>query len=397
MENNKSTIIVCPKCGLKIRIPANKHIKFTCPDCGEQYVYQKGGLTAKPLQQREQCEKGQESQDSIWWRIFLWICAIFITFPFYAFTRRFIPDLDWIGHLDEFIVFAIIYVFVRYTVGIAKWFLLGVVTFLLIFLTIGTIKDGGYGFDSVLLDYATFVYNAKYEDSAKRREITMSKIPHKFTKGYSGAKKVKNNMTIEQKIRNAADYNEPIVKDFANQLCTNPRQATFAEQASSKEMRVLLHSFAIWEEINRNWHYVDEDDYYAKASETIQNKANNKYTGDCDDHAIVMCACIKAIGGKSKVIISRKIEKKSTGVDTTYHAFPIVFVGDEQARQTAFFNISNMYYDSTQGGVEPQFLKDRNGIYWLNLDFGKKYPGDCDSFHQNRKELQVDILGEIEI
>ena len=41
MEINK-IIISCPKCGKLIRIPSDKHIKFSCPQCSNKYEYKYG-------------------------------------------------------------------------------------------------------------------------------------------------------------------------------------------------------------------------------------------------------------------------------------------------------------------------------------------------------------------
>jgi transglutaminase-like putative cysteine protease len=53
-------------------------------------------------------------------------------------------------------------------------------------------------------------------------------------------------------------------------------------------------------------------EYFAKASESVKFLA-----GDCDDHAIMMVAALKAIGGTARFVA------------TTGHLYPEIMIGDK--------------------------------------------------------------------
>lgn len=50
MEENK-ILITCPECGRQMRIPSDKHIKFSCPQCNLEHEY-KNGVKYTPLRKR---------------------------------------------------------------------------------------------------------------------------------------------------------------------------------------------------------------------------------------------------------------------------------------------------------------------------------------------------------
>ena len=101
----------------------------------------------------------------------------------------------------------------------------------------------------------------------------------------------------------------------------------YQKQPYYNKYRVLIQSFSIFKEINSNWNYVndpDDKEYFAKASETV-----NLMAGDCDDHTVFMTACIKAIGGKTRMIL------------TTGHIYPEIYIGDMIINLNELKHISN--------------------------------------------------------
>ena len=77
----------------------------------------------------------------------------------------------------------------------------------------------------------------------------------------------------------------------------------------------MIQCFAVFKEINTRWNYVNDpkgQEYIAYASESLQH-----FSGDCDDHAILMTACIKAIGGTARII------------HTGGHLYPEMLIGNK--------------------------------------------------------------------
>ena len=91
----------------------------------------------------------------------------------------------------------------------------------------------------------------------------------------------------------AIDYKNPVVRDFAVEA-TNENFKN-AQEGTKFKYRILIQCLAVFKKINENWNYVSDpkdEEYIAKASESVKLLA-----GDCDDHSILMAACIKSIGG----------------------------------------------------------------------------------------------------
>ena len=134
-------------------------------------------------------------------------------------------------------------------------------------------------------------------------------------------------------------------------------------------MRQIVHAFSVFKTINSNWKYVDDPrgfDYNSKASETIQNRSNGKFTGDCDDHAILMAACVQAVGAKARIVISTDNGK--------CHAYPELFLGSQNNVKTANYLINKLFPQYRNNRTFCYHI-DEEGNYWLNLDYTEHYPG----------------------
>jgi hypothetical protein len=71
------------------------------------------------------------------------------------------------------------------------------------------------------------------------------------------------------------------------------------------DYRTLIQCFAVFKEINSRWNYVSDPkdgDYIATASESL-----SYFSGDCDDHSILMAASVRAIGGTPDSFILKDI------------------------------------------------------------------------------------------
>ena len=112
----------------------------------------------------------------------------------------------------------------------------------------------------------------------------------------------------------ALDYKEPDVRNYAVNIAKKHFKS-YSDDKKHREYLTIIQCFSIFKEINNNWTYVhdpSDTEYFAKASETIRLLA-----GDCDDHAIVMAACIRAIRGTPRLVFTEE------------HLYPELLIGKE--------------------------------------------------------------------
>jgi hypothetical protein len=161
------------------------------------------------------------------------------------------------------------------------------------------------------------------------------------------------------------NYTNPIVRNFAAQLAgQHPGTFNIAQVCD------------IYDYYKKNWKYVNDPqmrnggkDYFAFASETIQNNFN----GDCDDFAILMCSSILSIGGEAR--LNTACDKEKTGC----HAWAEVNIGTVDINKinrylSLRYNIPNLKAQYRHKG-----RRDGNNK-WLNLDWfatsiGQYHPG----------------------
>ncbi len=209
----------------------------------------------------------------------------------------------------------------------------------ILFLTYGTIQHQ-YGFKDLYKDYEAMFYSLLYDP-----------VPKKLV--------IKNYLPFpnERPIRKAINYTSPIVRNFA----LNAIDKNFKEYQQHATYRTIIQCFAIFKEINTKWNYVNDPtsrDYYAKASESIQYLA-----GDCDDHSTLMAACIKAVGGTSRLIL------------TTKHIYPELWVGNKTDLHKIDSLIHHKLFKIESEGKQLHYHFDTDGKIWINLDYTEKYPG----------------------
>jgi hypothetical protein len=150
----------------------------------------------------------------------------------------------------------------------------------------------------------------------------------------------------------------------------NPKVRNFALFAINKHFtktpnyvvnRKFIQYFAVFKEINARWNYVNDpkgQEYFASGSESLLY-----FSGDCDDHAILMCSAIKSIGGSMRLIHTGK------------HMYPELLIGTEKDLEIATYLISSELFTKQSKGKTMYFHRDERGKIWLNLDYTARYPG----------------------
>ncbi|WP_372473351.1 transglutaminase [Capnocytophaga sp. ARDL2] len=274
-----------------------------------------------------------------WSSVLILLFSILVIIPLFIIIHQNIHDIDWAYNLDRITIF-ILLVFVLYWLlsKVKRIVIWGILLMLLYFMK-GTFFRS-YGIQEVYEDYRVMMY-AMSED-ANPQDIIVSKLlpfPNK------------------KNILNAIEYNHPEVRNFA--LMATSKH--FRDHKESESRRRMVQSFAIFKEIRDRWNYVNDPknrEYIAKASESVQH-----FSGDCEDHAILMSASIKAIGGVTRLI------------HTQGHIYPELYIGDKSDLEYAIFLIKERLFVKESRGKNIHYHIDERGHVWLNLDYTARYPG----------------------
>ncbi|MBK6540686.1 MAG: transglutaminase family protein [Flavobacteriales bacterium] len=153
------------------------------------------------------------------------------------------------------------------------------------------------------------------------------------------------------------DHEDARVRTFAVRAAT----MHFTEALVAEKEVTMVQAFSVFKVINGSWSYVNDvkgGEYFARASESVELLA-----GDCDDHAILMAACIKAIGGEVRL------------VRTVGHLYPELLIGDAQAMERVAYLLRNMLFRDHIGSAPLFYHTDMHGQRWINLDYTRNYPG----------------------
>jgi hypothetical protein len=274
-----------------------------------------------------------------WTNSIIFILNVLIAIPVFLIAHQNLVTINWPGHLDRIILFLLIIVLIQLILRLVKTIIVLVIICYFIALFIGTIF-GNYGFTRVFEDYRYMIY--AMQDNPNPQDIIISKLlpfPNK------------------SKISKAVDFTNANVRNFA----VNATTKHFGTQQQKGKNRIMIQCFAVFKEINSRWNYVNDPkgrEYIAFASESVQH-----FSGDCDDHAILMAASIKAIGGTPRII------------HTGGHLYPELLIGNNTDLETALYFIKEVLFIKESEYEQIHYHIDERGQIWLNLDYTATYPG----------------------
>lgn len=286
-----------------------------------------------------------------WDIVVIFILNILIAIPVFLIAHQNFIDLEWPIHLDRILFFIVILVIIQLLLQLVKTILILIIFMYLVVLFIGTVI-GNYGFVRVFEDYRYMIYSMS--ENPNPQDLIIAKLlpfPNK------------------SKIIDAVDFSNSKVRNFALNATTKNFNPT--HQKGNK--RIMIQCFAVFKEINSQWNYVNDSkgkEYIAFASESLQH-----FSGDCDDHAILMAACIKAIGGTPRII------------HTGGHLYPEMLIGDKNDLESAIFFIKKDLFAIESKDQQIHYHIDERGQIWLNLDYTATYPGG--------KYMSEEILGAL--
>ena len=274
-----------------------------------------------------------------WDDVIIFILNILIAVPLFIIVHQNLMNPNWFFNLDRVILFILIVVIIQLILRFLRTIILICIALYLLVLFYGSVI-GNYGFNSVYEDYNSMMYTMS--DNPFPQDIIIAKLlpfPNK------------------SKIINAIEYQNPKIRNFAIMATSK----YFKDVRGYSNYRTIIQCFAVFKEINRRWNYVSdpkEGDYIATATESLLY-----FSGDCDDHSILMAATVKAIGGTPRLI------------HTKGHIYPEILIGSNIDLEKVNYLIKNVLFANESNQKQLHYHVDERGQIWLNLDYTATYPG----------------------
>lgn len=274
-----------------------------------------------------------------WDHLIIFSLNLLITFPVFIILHQNLINPNWPFHLDRVFLFLVLLAVIHYVLISLRTIIIVCLALYFLVLFYGTVL-GNYGFNNVFEDYNSMVYTMS--DNPYPQDIIIAKLlpfPNK------------------SKIIQAIEYENPKVRNFAI-MATSKH---FKNIKGYSDYRTIMQCFAVFKEINNRWNYVNdpkEGDYIATASESLLY-----FSGDCDDHSILMAACVRAIGGTPRLI------------HTKGHIYPEILIGSLIDLEKVNFLIKNVLFEKESQKQQLHYHIDERGQVWLNLDYTAHYPG----------------------
>jgi hypothetical protein len=274
-----------------------------------------------------------------WDDVIIFILNILIAIPLFIIVHQNLINPNWFLNIDRVVLFLVMIVIIQIILRFLRTIILFCIILYLLVLVYGS-TIGNYGFNSVFEDYNSIMYTMS--DNPYPQDIIIAKLlpfPNK------------------SKIINAIEYQNPKIRNFAVMATTKH----FKDIKGYSDYRTIIQCFAVFKEINSRWNYVSDPkarDYIATATESLLY-----FSGDCDDHSILMAATIKSIGGTPRLI------------HTTGHIYPEILIGSLTDLEKVNFLIKNVLFVNESNKNKLHYHVDERGQIWMNLDYTAKYPG----------------------
>lgn len=297
--------------------------------------------------------------------LFIVVISVILCIPVFIIVYRYMPVM-MIGSLriDHFVTFLPLLAIVTYIVAKFKMLMYVLGSAALVWLTVMGVT-GRYTIKDVYYDYSAMLY-----------ALGNGAVPITFLEE-------KKAFTNEDKIKAAIDVEN--VRPYAVDMA----KKNFREYYNVAPGRTIVQAFSVFKEIYTRWVYVhdpQDQDYYAKASETMAflKSGDGTFAGDCDDYSIFMAACIKAIGGEVRLVRTRIDKEDGTSIG---HLYPEVYIGDKKDLESATYLIKNKLFTKWSQNKDIFYYEDEDGKIWLNFDYNDAYPGG-----KYQSTLRVSVL-----
>jgi len=274
--------------------------------------------------------------------LFYYSIAVLTIIPLAPVINRFLPPM-MIGKWNADLIVAVLLsaLLVRLITWIFKPLIIPAFLIIMAMLTVNEFNRG-YSFHNVLKDYRNIVVNNWRHRDLKEKELFIR--PALFETA---------TQQLVRELKSRVDYKDSLVRNFAVKESLRYFDEYYPKYGASVRWLSLFRS------INGQFKYVSDaqrDEYFAWPRETIQNGMG----GDCDDHTILMTSAMKAIGCRTRMII------------TQGHVYPEIYCGDSESFEKIKQAILHLFAENMSQGLH---YREFNGEYWLNLDYSAKHPG----------------------
>ena len=274
-----------------------------------------------------------------WDDVIIFVLNILIAIPVFIILHQNLINPNWPLNIDRVVLFIVMIVVIQVLLRFMRTIILFCIILYFLILIYGS-TIGNYGFNSVFEDYNSIMYTMS--DNPYPQDIIIAKLLP---------------FPSKSKIINAIEYQNPKIRNFAI-MATSKH---FKDIKGYSDYRTIIQCFAVFKEINNRWNYVSDPkggDYIAAATESLLY-----FSGDCDDHSILMAASIKAIGGTPRLI------------HTKGHIYPEIMIGSVTDLEKVNFLIKNILFVNESKEKKLFYHVDERGQIWMNLDYTARYPG----------------------
>ncbi|RTY75372.1 transglutaminase [Flavobacterium sp. GSP27] len=274
-----------------------------------------------------------------WDDVIIFVLNILIAIPVFIILHQNLINPNWPLNIDRVVLFIVMIVVIQVLLRFMRTIILFCIILYFLILIYGS-TIGNYGFNSVFEDYNSIMYTMS--DNPYPQDIIIAKLLP---------------FPSKSKIINAIEYQNPKIRNFAI-MATSKH---FKDIKGYSDYRTIIQCFAVFKEINNRWNYVSDPkggDYIATATESLLY-----FSGDCDDHSILMAASIKAIGGTPRLI------------HTKGHIYPEILIGSVTDLEKVNFLIKNILFVNESKEKKLFYHVDERGQIWMNLDYTARYPG----------------------
>lgn len=274
-----------------------------------------------------------------WDIIVISFLSVLMTIPLFIVLHQNFIDPEWYFGLDRILLFILVFAVTYCALYLLRTIIVICLIVYFLVLIYGSLF-GSFSFNSVYEDYNSMLYSMN--NNPFPQDIIIAKLlpfPNK------------------NEILKAIEYENPKVRNFSIMATTRH----FKNIKGYSNYRNLIQCFAVFKEINNRWNYVNDPkngDYIATARESLMY-----FSGDCDDHSILMAACIRSIGGTPRLI------------HTKGHIYPEILIGSQNDLENVNYLIKNVLFPEESRKKALNYHIDEHGQIWLNLDYTAKYPG----------------------
>jgi len=271
------------------------------------------------------------------------LLSLLTVLPLAPYLNRYLPQIVAGGwHLDMMVAIILSFLFTRLLLWIFKPLIIPAFLLVCGVLVFNYFTDS-YSFANVLNDYKGVVQGNWGAKDSKQLDI-LSLYPRRV--------ETYRDKTVRG-IKSRVDFQDSVVRNFSVRHSLEDFDEYFPKYG--KVVRFL----SLFRYINTHFKYVQDtrrDEYFATARETILNGLG----GDCDDHSILMAACMQSIGAQCRIVLIQG------------HAYPELYCGSKEDFEAMKQAIITLF---PRPAVKEIYYHEMKGSYWINLDYTARHPG----------------------